>query len=162
MRPFHVNLLVVPFIVILGTSMPVQAGAADCPHVISTHRVASAMHADGVTTLVYEVILMNVGRGDLIDGPGSEAAMYLPPRATVDLASLSPQAGLTVVSEDGYDAAILWDLSLAAGGTAVSSVTVTVPDKPIQDGAPIQQGDDDWRSNLFLYVNGACNNGTAP
>jgi hypothetical protein len=162
MRSFSVSLLVVLVIAILGMFMPAMAEAVDCPHVISTHRVVSASHADGVTTLVYEVILVNVGRGDLIDQSGPEAAMYLPPRATVDLGSLSPQVGLTVVSEDGYDTAILWDLSLVARDATSSSVTVTVPDKPIQDGAPTQQGDSDWQSDLFLYVGASCNNGMAP
>jgi hypothetical protein len=158
MRSFNGSLLVVLVIAILGTFMPVLAEAGDCPRVVSTHRVVSATHADGVTTIVYEVTLVNRGSGDLIDGADHEAALILPARATlVDVATLSYEEDFTVVSEGGYDTGLLWDLSLAAGDATVSTVTVTVPDKPIQDGAPIQQGEGDWQSNLFLYVAGACN-----
>lgn len=173
MRSINLSLMMVLFIAILGTSFSVEAGSAnsgagDCPRVVTTHRVVSAEHVNGVTTLVYEVTLVNIGHGDLIDGPDHEAAMVLPARSTVvDVTSPSSEEGsseegFTVVSEGGYDTMVLWDLSLASGGAAVTSVTVTVPDKPIQDGSPIQQGDGDWQSSLFLYAGGSCNGGTAP
>jgi hypothetical protein len=164
MRSINLNLVSVLFIAIFGMFISGTAGAADCPRVVSTHRVVSAEHADGVTTLVYEVTLVNVGRGDLIDGPDHEAAMILPARSTVvDVTSPSSgagssQEGFTVVTEDGYDTAVLWDLSLASGAATVSTVTVTVPDKPIQDGSPIQMGAGEWQGSLFLYVGSTCSN----
>ena len=131
MRSINLSLMSVLFIVIFGVFVSGPAGAADCPRVVSTHRVVSAEHVNGVTTIVYEVTLVNIGQGDLIDGPDHEAAMVLPARSTVvDVTSPSSgagssQEGFTVVSENGYDTMVLWDLSLASGAATVSSVTVT-------------------------------------
>lgn len=123
----------------------------------------SSAHANGATSLVYRVILVNLGQGSLTDDSGPEAVMFLPLRAKVNLASLALQTGLTVVSEGEYDTAVHWNLNLSSGGAAISSLTVTVQDKPIQDGSPIMMNEEEEEENtLFLYVGGACSGGTAP
>lgn len=165
MRPMTtVALIAVLSIGIHGTFSPAGADTAsstNCPRILSAQRVMGSEHVNEATTLVYKVILKNVGQGLLTDNPDSEAVLVLPPRAKVDPNSQALQGVLTVVSEGEYDTLILWDLELAAGNEAVSSVTVTVQDKPIQDGAHVMMGEDE-EPNLFLYVHGECDGGTAP
>lgn len=161
MRTMTVALIGILSIAIHGTFSPAGADPA-CPRLINAQRVMSSQHANEATTLVYKVILRNVGQGSLTDGSGSEAVMFLPARARVDFNSQALQGVLTVVSEGEFDTSILWDLDLEAGEEAVSSIIVTVQDKPIQDGAPIMMEEEDEEPNLFLDVIRACGGGTAP
>jgi len=164
MRPMTVALIASLSIAFHGTFSPAGAdpvNSTNCPRLISTQKVMSSAHANQATTLVYRVVLVNAGQGALINGSGSEAVMILPPRATVDLSSLALQSGLTVTSEGGYDTSIRWDLALESGGAVISAVTVTVQDKPIEDGFTITTSDPE-DLDLFLYVNGSCTGGTAP
>ena len=164
MRPMTVALIAILSIALHGTSSPAganPAGSTSCPRIISTQRVMSSERVNQATKLLYKVILVNVGQGSMADESGSEAVMFLPPRARVDLDSLALPNGLTVVSGEEFDTSIRWDLELASGSAAISLVTVIVQDKPIQDGAPLMIEDGE-EPDLFLYVNGECGGGTAP
>jgi hypothetical protein len=137
----------------------VPASATAAPLIVGAHAVSNVTEeTNGDVSLTYTVSLSNQGTASQPDNSGPEVITFLPPNSIVDLNSLSADKGtLSVVSQGGKDVALVWDLSLQATATATSSVTIVLPNDPI-DGPPRLSAR--LQSSILMDIDGVAGNET--
>ncbi len=135
------------------------ASTTTAPLIAGTHSVSNVTEdTKGDFSLTYTVSLSNLGTASQPDNNGPEVITFLPPNSLVDLNSLSASAGtLSVISQGGKDVALVWNLSLQAAATATSSVTIVLPNDPI-DGPPRMSAR--LQSSILMDIDGVDGNET--
>jgi hypothetical protein len=135
------------------------ASTTTAPLIAGTHEISDVTEeTNGDVSLTYTVSLSNLGTATQPDNSGPEVITFLPKNAVVDLNSLSATMGtLSVVSQGGKDVALVWNLSLQATGTATSSVTIVLPNDPI-DGPPRLSAR--LQSSILMDIDGVDGNET--
>ncbi len=118
---------------------PAASGVSSQPLILGTHEVSNVTEEpNDEVSMTYTVTLENVGTASQPDNSGPEVVTFLPPNSTVDLNTLSASSGtLSVISQGGYDVALVWSFELGTQSTATSSVKIVLPNDPI-DGFTLQ------------------------